>query len=243
MSDKKIQLFLLPFAGGNSLSFHHLTELLDDGIEAVCVEYAGRVSRRREAYITEYKKFLKDAAEYINVRRRELPFAVLGYSLGSVLAFELIVKEMLEGKPEHCFLCARGDLKNAGISQRYHELSDEEFTQRVVSLGGMDERILKDKRFLDIYMEPVRMDYKVWSQYRYIESGCRIPCDTTVMYSPEDPLSAGAGEWRKLVSGSIDFYELGKNHFFLNQHYKEMADIINSHLLKDTGSRSYGTKL
>ncbi|GFI07877.1 thioesterase PikA5 [Lachnospiraceae bacterium] len=243
MSSKKMQLFLLPFAGGNAKSFHRLTELLDDSIEVIGVEYAGRQSRRKEAYITEYGDFLKDASDYVNARRSSLPFSVLGYSLGSVLAFDLITEKMLYGKPEHCFICARGDLKNESISQKYHELSDEEFIQKMTALGGFDRRILDNRRFLDIYMEPVRMDYKVWSQYRYIESGCRIPCDTTVMYSPKDPLSAGAGEWRKLVSGSIDFYELGKNHFFLNQHYKEMADIINSHLLKDTGSRSYGTKL
>lgn len=233
MSDKKIQLFLLPFAGGNAKSFHHLTELLDDSIEAIGVEYAGRLSRRKESYITEYESFLKDAADYINARRSKLPFSVLGYSLGSVLAFELITEKLLCGEPKHCFICARGDLKKENISQKYHELPDEEFIQKIIALGGMDPRILGNRRFLDIYMKPIRMDYKIWSKYRYKEHGCKIPCDITVMYSREDPLAAGAMEWRNLTAGNADFYELGNNHFFLNQHYKEMAEIINFHLKKD----------
>ena len=92
MNKKKIQLFLLPFAGGNSASFKRLTDLLDSHIEVISVEYAGRLSRYKEDYITDYEKFLEDVASYIHGRRSDLPIAVLGYSLGSVLAFDLITK-------------------------------------------------------------------------------------------------------------------------------------------------------
>ena len=223
MSDKRVQLFLLPFAGGNSASFHCLTELLDECIDVVCVEYAGRVSRCKEAYITEYKDFLK---------RNGLPFSILGYSLGSVLAFDLITKKMIYGEPEQCFICARGDLRNESISQTYHELPDEEFVQKMICLGGFDQRILDNKRFLDIYMEPVKRDYEVWCKYKYIEQNNRIACDTTVIYSSEDPMCADIYGWKNLTTGNIEFYELGHNHFFINQYYMEMAEIINGHLKK-----------
>ncbi|MCI8466539.1 MAG: thioesterase [Lachnospiraceae bacterium] len=231
MDNPKIQLFLLPFAGGNSASFHRLTEHLDPCIETICVEYAGRLSRRKEAYITKYKEFLKDTAAFINVRRKKLPFALLGYSLGSVLVYDLIVNQMLYGEADHCFICSRGDLKDENISQEYRDLSDKEFVQKMKELGGFDEKILENRRFLKIYMEPVRMDYLVWSDYRYIEQGRKIPCNTTVIYSSQDPLSAGAHEWKSLVSAETDFYELGENHFFINQYYKEMAELIHQHLI------------
>lgn len=230
MNNKKIQLFLLPFAGGNATSFNRLTELLDDRIEAICVEYLGRLSRRKEKFITEYEDFLNDTANYINARRNGLPVSILGYSLGSVLAFDLITKEMINGEPIYCFICARGDLKDKSISQRYHELPDAEFTQKMIGLGGFDQRILDNKRFLEIHMKPVRMDYIVWSKYQYKDEGLKIPCGMTVIYSPQDPLSANAHGWEGLTDGNIDFYELGDNHFFISQRYKEMADIINCHL-------------
>lgn len=232
MDNKKIQLFLLPFAGGNSGSFKHMTELLDEHIEAVSVEYAGRLGRHKEGYITDYGGFLEDTASYICGRRSGLPIAVLGYSLGSVLAFDLITKGKIGGDLKHCFICARGDLRDESVSQRYHELSDDEFVKRMIELGGFDRRILGNQRFLKIYMEPVRRDYMVWSQYKYRESGKKIPCDTTVMYSPKDPLAVNAYGWRDLTEGNVDFYELGDNHFFIHQYYREMAEIVNRHLEK-----------
>ena len=83
----RMQLFLLPFAGGNSGSFKHMTELLDERIEAVSVEYAGRLGRHKEGYITDYGEFLEDTASYICGRRSGLPIAVLGYSLGCLLCW------------------------------------------------------------------------------------------------------------------------------------------------------------
>lgn len=228
--NKKMQLFLLPFAGGNSSSFKQLTGLLDDRVEAISVEYAGRLSRHKEPYITDYDIFLEDAVNYINVRRSNLPISILGYSLGSVLAFDLITKKKVEGTLKHCFICARGDLRDESISQKYHKLLDREFIQRMVELGGFDKRILENKRFLEIYMEPVRKDYIVWSQYKYREGENKIPCNTTIMYSSRDPLSDNIFGWKDLTEGNIDFYELGENHFFINQYYREMAEIINRHL-------------
>ena len=230
MNSKKMQLFLLPFAGGNSASFKYLTELLDKRVETISVEYAGRPGRHKEDYITDYEEFLEDAANYIRARRNDLPISVLGYSLGSVLAFDLITKGKVEGDLRHCFICARRDLRDESISQRYHKLSDDEFVKRMMELGGIDQRILENQRFLEIYMKPVRMDYAVWSQYKYREEGNKIPCNTTVMYSSKDPLSANAHGWRDLTEGNIDFYELGDNHFFIHHHYREMAEIVNDHL-------------
>lgn len=65
MDSKKIQLFLLTFAGGNSGSFNELIGLLDNHIEAACVEYSGRLSRHKEVFITEYEDFLNDIANYL----------------------------------------------------------------------------------------------------------------------------------------------------------------------------------
>lgn len=230
--NKKIQLFLLPYAGGNSVSFKRLTELLDDDVEAISVEYAGRLSRHKEEYITDYGEFLEDTAHYINARRNGLPISILGYSLGSVLAFDLIIKKKVEGDLKHCFACARSDLRDESISQKYYKLSNLEFTQKMIDLGGFDQRILDNKRFLEIYMEPVRKDYIVWSQYKYREEGNKIPCNTTVIYSSRDLLSNNVYGWKDLTEGDIDFYELGENHFFINQYYREMAEIINHHLEK-----------
>ena len=57
-----VQLFLLPFAGGNSASFNEMVNYLDPRIEPLTIEYSGRLSRNKDGYITNYKDFLIDVA-------------------------------------------------------------------------------------------------------------------------------------------------------------------------------------
>jgi len=158
MSDdiKRIQLFLLPFAGGSSVSFNKLFPLLDTRIEPITIEYAGRATRRKEPFIMNYYDFISDVAEHINEYRSNLPYSVLGYSLGSAVVYDLLSRRMIKGFPTHAFICARGSLLNNLSSQSFVGLPDNDFIFMMSKLGGIDERILKNKRFLDIYLRPIR---------------------------------------------------------------------------------------
>lgn len=230
---KQIQLFLLPFAGGNANSFRNLIDELDENIEAIPVEYSGRGERHRDGFLANYTDFFDDVVLYINRHRNEkLPYAVLGYSLGSALAFDILSKDKVKGgSPVHAIFCARGNLKTENKSQDYYYLAEEEFVERIIELGGMDERILSNKRFLDIYLRPIRADYKIWSQYKYNEADRNLECDLTVFYSDKDITCVNPLGWTELTSGHVDFFEMGENHFFILDYYKEMADEINKVLL------------
>jgi len=232
MSDdiKRIQLFLLPFAGGSSVSFNKLFPLLDTRIEPITIEYAGRATRRKEPFIMNYYDFISDVAEHINEYRSNLPYSVLGYSLGSAVVYDLLSRRMIKGFPTHAFICARGSLLNNLSSQSFVGLPDNDFIFMMSKLGGIDERILKNKRFLDIYLRPIRADYIIWGQYKYQQGS--IPCSATAIYSPEDEAAKGVKDWSKIVDGTVDYYEMGENHFFLNNHWRDVAEIINTHLEK-----------
>ena len=229
--DKKIQLFLLPYAGGNSQSFKNIVPLIDERIEVVTIEYAGRMTRREEGYITEYNLFLQDVAKQIeNVRKQNMPYAVLGYSLGSALLYDLLSKKFISGSPIHAFACAKGSLLKHTKSQKYIQYSEEDFLQEIIALGGIDDRIIQNERFLKIYMEPVKADYLIWSQYSFGQG--IIPCDVTAIYSKEDSLSNDVKDWDKVVAGKTDYYEMGTSHFFINECWEEMADIVNRKLAR-----------
>lgn len=237
---KKLQLFILPFAGGSSASFTKLVDLIDERIEVITIEYAGRGKRHGESFFCRYDDFLDDVVMQIKeARDKELPYAMMGYSAGSAMTYDILSHHMIEGNLVHAFVCAKGSLYRKIPSQFYWKLPDEEFTHRMIDLGGIDERLLKNKRFLDIYMVPVRADYVVWGQYEY-KAGI-IPCDITAIYSPKDPISEGVKDWEQLTLGKVDYYELGENHFFIKKHWQDVADIVNSHLDKYLNCKSIVT--
>lgn len=226
---KQLQLFLLPFAGGSSVSFKKLVTMIDSRIEPITIEYAGRMTRRGEPYIDDYGCFLQDVTTQIQKHKKaSLPYAVFGYSLGSVLTYDLLSQKMLDGTLVHAFVCAKGSLFEANKDKGRSEYSEDDFVQEIAMLGGTDERILMNKRFLSIYLEPVRADYNIWEQYVFKEG--KIQCNATAIYSEKDPAAYGVHDWSKIVGGVVDYYEMGSNHFFINQYWQRVAEIVNDHL-------------
>ena len=228
-----MQLFLLPFAGGSVGSFKNVVELLDERIEVITVEYPGRGTRSGEAFIENFELLKDDVVDYIQNRRNEnLPFAVLGYSMGSILAYEIVADKRIKGELKHVFLCAENSPMDKRDSHLNKNASDEEVVSRLVELGGINERLLHNKRFFDIYMRPSIVDFKMFKQHECAARDTKLACSTTVIYSEMDTPYDTVKRWVELVDEKTDFYEIGDNHFFINQHYAKIAEIINNQLAR-----------
>ena len=229
---KKVQLFLLPYAGGNSFSFMRMIKYLNPEIEAITIEYSGRGSRKNEDLIDNYDDFLSDVVCQINrYRKNDLFFSILGYSMGSVIAFDICSQKLIVDKPIHAFFCAEGSLISSKRIRGYSFLPIEEFADKIIRLGGMNQRILNDEKALNDYIKLIKRDYSILEQYQYKNEVA--DCNSTIIYSPNDLMCVDMQEWTKLVSGEIDFFEVGDNHFFIKQEYISVANIINNSLLQN----------
>ncbi len=226
---KEIQLFLLPFAGGNSLSFKQLLPLIDSRVETFTIEYAGRLTRSKENFIEDYEDFLKDTATQISkYRKANLPYALFGYSLGAFLACDLLANNLIQGRVLHAFFCAKGSPFKAMPRYTPENCRKENFVKEIIALGGIDKKIVADKRFLEAYMRPIRADFIALGTYRYHDE--KIPCNATAIYAPDDAAAFGIEDWALIVEKNFDFYALGKGHFFINENFAEVAQIINARL-------------
>ena len=236
MPNKLLQLFILPYAGGSIAAFKRLTDILDDHIDVVTVEYAGRGTRAKESLASSIWELLDDAIQYcVDRRNPDVPYSIMGYSMGSVLAYEMIVRKALEGELKHLFISAEVSPKDRSIELRKVENPTEErILERARKLGGLDERILKNKRFADIYIKPMISDYRLFFEYQFDDPNKKINVDTTFFYCEKDTAYSDVEKWNELIDGRFDFYELGESHFFINQHYEEMAKVINDTLCPKT---------
>lgn len=228
--EKKLQLFCIPFAGGSSVSFHELSGYIDPFVEVIPVAYPGRVKRAHEPFFENIMDLINDVRnQIVENRDSSLPYAILGYSLGTAIAYDLI-QYGLEEKPAYAFLCARASLDLYAETKSFALLGEDAFVHEIQKMGGVDEKILNNRRFLEIYMRPVYADYKLWRQYEYKPEMGKPDTDFTVFYSEEDsPYETVAG-WKGLTTGTVDFYEFGHNHFFLFDHAGDMAAVINGKL-------------
>ena len=82
MQNKWLQLFVFPYAGGSVAAFRKLTDLLDNRVDVVAVEYAGRGTRAHEPLSDSFESQLEDAIEYCRKRRDDnVPYALIQNSL------------------------------------------------------------------------------------------------------------------------------------------------------------------
>lgn len=234
---KEVQLFVLPFAGGTASSFNKMADLLDDRIDMVPVEYVGHGKRSREGCIENYEYFLDDVASFISARRdSSISFAMFGYSMGSVLLYDLLSRRLVSGRPVYAFVCAKGSIMQKQYYENFNKLTNREFVEEIASLGGMDPRILRNERFLQIYMDLIKADYKVLGQFTYRPG--KIPCCLTAVYGKADPASEGVGDWSRLSEGEVEYKEMGEGHFFIKKCWGEVADIVNVKLRSFMGGES-----
>lgn len=232
MLNKQMQLFILPYAGGSIAAFKRLTDLIDEQIDVITVEYAGRGTRAKEPLAESIWELLDDSIAYCCKRRNvSLPYAVMGYSMGSILAYETVIRKAIPGELKHLFISAEVSPKDRSLELRkVKNPTEERILERAKSLGGLDERMLINKRFSDIYIKPMLSDYRLFFEYRFGDYQEKINVDTTFFYCEKDTAYEDVLKWKELINGRFDFHELGENHFFINQHYEEMARVINETL-------------
>ena len=229
MRNKDAQLFVFPYAGGSIAAMKRLTDLIDKRIDVITVEYPGRGTRAKEPFAASFPDLLEDAfAQSRNLRDESVPYAVFGYSMGSILAYEIVAKRAIPGDLKHLFIAAEVSPKARCLELRKIENpTDVRILDRARQLGGLDERLLANRRFADIYIKPMLSDYRLFFEYRFTDRSDRIKTDATFFYCERDTAYSDVCQWRELIEGNYSFHEMGVNHFFINQHYEEMARIIN----------------
>lgn len=226
MSKPIAQLFIMPFAGGAKAAFKEFESYIDGDIEVVTVEYPGRGSRIREPFCLSMDELILDVKGQIEAARRpDLPFALMGYSMGCEVVFDL-AQYILGEQANHLFFCARESIQYDTRGHDYALMDIDRFAERIIALGGIDEKIRNNERFFKIALRPIYADYKLLHDYVFKRDKGLLRQNITIFYSDADTPKEKVADWKEQTLGETDFYEFGDNHFFINQHGEEMAKII-----------------
>ena len=227
-------LFCLTFAGGSASFFNGLGAYVCPETELVKMEYAGHTERWNEAFYADFDELVSDM--YGRIKEQVVtgrPYALLGYSMGAIAAAEVTKMILARGEllpPQHVFLlshtpCApekRYDPKDAD--------ADEVIRQWTIQFGGLPEKLIKSDVFWRTYLPIYRADFKLIVFYDYSRLEFMTDVPATVMYSPEDLPYMDMKKWHGVFAGKFDILEFDGGHFFLRDHAREVADVVNERL-------------
>lgn len=226
---EKIQLFCIPYAGGTAGAFRELAGLLGEEVLVSTIEYSGHGSRKSEEFYRDFAELAEDVyGQMQKVRRKDLPYGIFGYSMGSVAVYELLYRYLAENPPKHIFLAAHEAPDIDWDSKKYADLDDDGFMDMLIGFGGFDEenrKMMKNRFFRRLYFQPIREDYRLLAEYKMQEFH-PLPADATMFYSPADIPTEKIETWKRFAGGELEFVPLGRNHFFIREHAGEMAEIM-----------------
>jgi len=229
----KCKLFFIPYAGGSSTIFQSTQEALPDSIECILLDYAGHGSRMKEGFYPDNQAMFEDIAGLINANLEpEDVFGIFGYSIGSVVTYEILAQKLLVAEPKYVFVASHEGPEIRWKSKAYNSYSDEKLLETLRRYGGFDrvrEDMLKNRVFYKLFFMPLREDYRLIAEYQMSQK-TKFPVPATVFYGNQDLTAEEIRTWEDFLIEGSEFVAFPGQHFFIRDYGKEVADIIGKKL-------------
>lgn len=228
----RLRLFCLPYAGGSASLFRGWDELLPEEVEICPIELPGRGTRLGELAVSDMRSLVSLMAEGLE-SLIDLPYAILGFSMGALAGFELSrTLRCLHCREPAALLAVAQNAPSAPLERPPACLmSDEELRTSLRRHGGMSEEALGNQRLMRLFLPVLRADYSVVDTYSYeIEKPLHCPIDLFV--GTEDPSisSNGLQRWQQETSVNATVRRFAGNHFFFRNDRRLFLTAVSSRL-------------
>lgn len=228
--EARVRLLCFPHAGGTATFFRKWALDLPREIELHAIELPGRENRLREPCIEEMDA-LVDVVADAAVVMLDRPAALLGHSLGALVAYETVQRiEALRRAPLARLFVSGQTAPHRRQRTSRHLSSDEALWDEVRRLGGTDLSLLDESSVRDVVLPTLRSDYRLGETYDGSASRSLLT-PITVLVSDGDPevTVAEATAWRERTLGGCTLHQFAGDHFYLIDH-QPVLDVVCSEL-------------
>ena len=228
----KQQLFCFTYAGGNATFFDSIEKYLTE-CELVKLEYSGHGTRHKEPFYQNFDALADDMFRLLKENYREGGYALFGYSMGTITLAEVLKRIIAEpnmSDPSYVFLAAHEPHSKAELKDFSSNECDEWVKDRTIRFGAVPDKLLDNKSFWRMYLPIYRADYSLIGRYSFEDLSLQTTIPTTIFYSELDTPRADMELWRRYFVGDCEFFQYDGSHFFIQKHYKEMAEVIRARI-------------
>ncbi len=218
-----MQLFCIPFSGGNAYSYAEFKKYLPDHIELCNLELPGRGTRIREPLLTDIDTMTEDLFRQMEDHIQG-DYAIFGHSLGALLTITLsrMIQEKGMNPPSHLFLSGQSTKDFNNPNARYL-LPDDQFIQMLRNMEGTPEELLTDESFVNFFLPIIRADFQSIETYKNIPAPFKLKMPITVLLGKEEPVTdEEAALWQMETDNTFSIHRFEGGHFFI---YNQTAEI------------------
>jgi surfactin synthase thioesterase subunit len=229
-------LFFFSYAGGTATLYLKWKKYIHRFIHIYPLEIPGRGTRINESLCYTVEDIVDDAYRKISKLIDDEEYAIFGYSMGSLIGFELCrkLKENGHKMPLHLFTAALMSPQLIEKRKNIHTLSNEEFQQELIKYNGFPNEIIENKAIMDFYLPIFKADFEAIETYKYRKNNNKIDVDITTLYGKEDNIQLDQiHTWANVTTGTHNTYEMKGNHFFILNQAEGISDIINKTIVRE----------
>lgn len=232
----RARLVCFAHAGGAASTWFPLSSAMSAAVEVLAIQYPGRQDRFREPLIESIERLADHITEAL-LPRLDLPMALIGHSMGALVAFEVARRLEAVGSPVNLLVVSGRPAPTVRPTQSIAARSDDEILADLYQMGGTDPLVLQDPDLVELIKPAIRSDYKAVANYRY-RTGKRLSHPILALVGDRDAKATKADAdfwWEQSTEGSETFVYPG-GHFFLYEHHAEVAQLVADRLLYPPGS-------
>lgn len=211
----RFRVVAFPHAGGWPSAFRSWWQLLPADVELVVAQLPGRGARIKERPLTRVEP-LVDALGRDLADLPPLPYAVVGHSFGSVLAYELT--RLMEQKglaPQLLAVSARQPPCFPDEPPFAHLRSDAELLEHLLDIGGMTPQLMNRADLVQPSLRAIRADLEAMERYERPLSGTGVPI--LALGAVDDPVVVAERLhlWSLETTGGFGRLMFTGGHFYL----------------------------
>jgi len=223
-------LLCFPPAGSGSGLFRPWQHAGRERTAVVPASLPGRESRFKDPLPKSIAALADELAEELAPHACE-PYAILGYSMGALLGYEVALRWQRWDLPSPEFLFVLGcNAPDRMVLDRdpFHTMNNDDFLQALRDLGGMPQEIIDNPDAMDVFEPVLRNDFRICETYRHsIESG-QLACPAHIFVGESDEFIRwdAAAAWTEFLTGPITMHRLPGPHMIEQAEFSALQGTI-----------------
>lgn len=225
----EVRLFCFPFAGGNAARYISWSGRVSSKIEIHPVQHPGHGNRMGEELITSVEDMVNGLLDALGALLDALPFSFFGYSMGSIISFELAraLRARNLPQPEALFLAATRAPDCKSEVSNVHKLSDIDLLKRVKAIDGIPDEFFDHPELVESMLPILRADFKICETYNFKqETPLRMPIFAFCGNDDKSALPSEVEPWQRQTEGEFDIRVYTGKHFFLNAYEGDVIQAV-----------------